>query len=78
MRKLTFERGEEMGLIREIMVRDGIKVSEVAERVGISRQAMYKRIQGDMKVSSFLGIMRAMGYEVYYGKDGKVKRIDRI
>lgn len=67
-----------MGLIREILARDGIKVSEVAERVGISRQAMCKRIQGDMKVSSFLGIMRAMGYEVYYGKDGKVKRIDRI
>ena len=61
--------------IRAIAVNEGVTLTELASRIGISRQALYKRLNGDMKTSSFESCVRAMGYELYYGKDGKVRKI---
>lgn len=60
--------------IKAIAVNDGITITALAERMGISRQALYKRLNGDMKTSSFIECLNAMGYELYYGKDGKVRK----
>lgn len=61
--------------IRAIAVNEGVTLTELASRIGISRQALYKRLNGDMKTSSFESCVRAMGYDIYYGKDGKVRKI---
>ena len=61
--------------IRAIAVNDGVTLTELASRIGISRQALYKRLNGDMKTSSFRECIQAMGYDLYYGKDGKVRKI---
>lgn len=65
---------DEARLIRTIAVSEGITLTELAKRIGISRQALYKRLTGGMRVSTFESCLRAMGYELYYGKDGKVKK----
>lgn len=62
-------------LIKMIAVNEGISLTDLAERLGISRQALYKRLNGDMRSSCFAECLTAMGYELYYGKDGKVKKI---
>lgn len=71
-------RVEEMygRLIKGIAKADGISLTELSERIGISRQALYKRLDGGMKVESFVECLRALGYEVYYGRDGKVRKIE--
>ena len=51
-------------------------ITELAERIGISRQALYKRLEGGMRYESFYECIRALGYELYYGKDGKVRKIE--
>ena len=62
-------------LIKTIAVNDGISLTELASRIGISRQALYKRLNGDMKISNFTECLNAMGYDMYYGKDGKVRKL---
>lgn len=67
----------EMGrIVKAIAARDGISLTELAERIGISRQALYKRLDGEMRARSFVECMEALGYSLYYGKDGKVRKID--
>lgn len=63
-------------MIKGIAKADGISLTELSEKIGISRQALYKRLDGGMKVESFIECLRALGYEVYYGKDGKVRKIE--
>lgn len=41
-----------------------VGISEVAEKVGISRQAMYKRLEGNMSLRSLCEVCEAIGYEV--------------
>ena len=62
-------------LIKMIAVNEGISLTDLAERLGISRQALYKRLNGDMKISNFTECLNAMGYDMYYGKDGKVRKL---
>lgn len=67
----------EMGrIVKAIAARDGVSITELAERIGISRQALYKRLDGDMRSKSFIECMEALGYTLYYGKDGKVRKIE--
>lgn len=67
----------EMGrIVKAIAARDGVSLTELAERIGISRQALYKRLAGDMRAKSFVECMEALGYTLYYGKDGKVRKIE--
>lgn len=62
-------------VIRVIAVTEGIKMTEIAEGLGISRQALYHRLEGNMSYESFRECLKVMGYELYYGKDGEVKKI---
>ena len=62
-------------LIKAIAANDGISLTELSGRIGISRQALYKRLKGRMTAESFGECLNAMGYELYYGKDGKVRKI---
>ncbi len=62
-------------MIKEIAAEEGITMKDLAERLNITRQALYKRLDGDLRTSSFLGIMEAMGFAIYYGKDGKAKKL---
>ena len=49
-------------------------ISEVAAMIGISRQAMYKRLEGNMSMSSFYEIAEALGYDVELRKRYDVQR----
>lgn len=62
-------------LIKILAVTEDIPLTELAEKVGISRQAMYKRLESGMKFESAREILKALGYDLYYGKDGSVKKI---
>ena len=62
-------------LIKKIAAEEGIMMSELSERLNISRQALYKRLDGDLRTSSFLEIMEAMGFTLYYGKNGEAKKL---
>lgn len=60
--------------MKGILKEEGWTVTKVAEGLGISRQALYKRLNGNMSAESLIEIFNVMGYDLYYGKDGKVKR----
>ena len=60
---------EARAIILGIAKAEKISMSELAERLGISRQALYKRLEGDMRSSSFIEIIEAMGYRVMCGKE---------
>ena len=62
-------------LIKILCITEGVSITELANRLGISRQALYKRLEGEIRYSSFVECLEALGYELYYGKDGKVKKI---
>lgn len=70
---IRFDMGR---IVKAIAARDGVSITELAERIGISRQALYKRLDGDMRARSFVECMEALGYTLYYGKDGKVRKIE--
>lgn len=63
-------------LIRSIAMNEGVTLTELSERLGISRQALYKRLDGGMTFENFSQTLKALGYELYYGKDGKVRKIE--
>lgn len=62
-------------IIKVLVATEGITMTELAKRVGISRQGLYKRLRGDMMLGSFKECLNAMGYDLYYGKDGEIKKI---
>lgn len=62
--------------IKAIAANDEISMTELASRLNISRQALYKRLDGDMRLSHFLKVMNALGYEIYYGKAGKARKFE--
>ena len=57
-------------MIKRIAEEEGIKISSVAKELGLTRQAMYKRINCDMRCSHFIETVEAMGYEVEVKKRG--------
>lgn len=63
-------------LIKVMCIEEGVTLGEVAEKERISRQALHSRLCGDMKVSSLIGILNVLGYELCCVKDGKVRRIE--
>ena len=62
-------------IIKILAVTEGITMTELAKRLGISRQGLYKRLEGDMMLSSFKECLEAMGYGLYYGKDGEYRKV---
>lgn len=52
-------------IIANIMDREGVSQKKLADRMGISRQAVSQMVNGnDMKVSTFLALLSALGYTV--------------
>lgn len=62
--------------IREIAMREGVSMTELAARIGISRQALYGRLRGRVSYETVRECLGALGYSLYYGKDGKVKKVE--
>lgn len=62
-------------VIRAIAASEGVSLTELSVRLGITRQALYKRLNGEMRTSSFAECLKAMGYDLYYGKEGRVKKV---
>ena len=54
--------------ILELIGKEGISIGEIADRIGISRQAMYKRLEGNMSTRSFYEVVEELGYEVRFEK----------
>ena len=50
--------------LKRVLREEKKSIAEVAEMVGISRQAMYKRLEGNMSAASLYEIAEALGYEV--------------
>lgn len=66
---------EPTDLIHELMVKEGTNRCKVAQDIGMTRQNLYQMLnkgKGDLRVSSFLRIMKGMGYEVIVRKCEKI------
>lgn len=51
-------------ILLDIMGREGITQSELAEKMDISRQAMHHMLKGtDMRLSTVLSILEILGYD---------------
>lgn len=62
-------------LIKILAITEDVSLPELADRLGISRQALHQRLKGNMSYRSVKECLGALGYEIYYGKDGEVKKI---
>ena len=59
-------------IIVGIMREQGVTQNKLAERMGISRQAMSQMLKGqDMKVSTAIDILSVLGYTLTVTKDGE-------
>ena len=70
---MVVKEGEKMGVgktIRKIMIEEGVGMSELARRLNITRQTLYRRLEGDIKYSNFESIVEALGYEVRIRRKG--------
>ena len=47
-----------------LLIKEGTSITRLSEVIGVSRQALYSRINGDLKVSSLESILEALGYEL--------------
>ena len=54
--------------IREEVKRQGKTLDDMAAGLGISRQALYKRLTGDIRMSNLEKTLDYLGYEVRIGK----------
>lgn len=58
-------------IVADIINREGISQKQLADRVGVSRQAISQMVNGnDMKVSTLLAILNVLGYSIQVVKDG--------
>ena len=62
-------------LIKSLAVAEGITMTELANRLNISRQALYKRLNGKMLLETYEECLNTLGYELYYGKDGDIRKL---
>lgn len=62
--------------VKEVADREGVSMGEIAGKMGISRQALYGRLRGRVSYETVERCLRELGYGIYYGKDGKVRRIE--
>ncbi len=62
--------------IKGMAKRRGKGMGELAKDLGISRQALYKRLRGDMLVSHFSEMVEVLGGEVRVVEDGKARKVE--
>ena len=59
-------------VLLDIMQKEGVSQSDLAERMNISRQAMSQMLKGkDMRLSSVLSILEILGYSFTIEKEKK-------
>lgn len=58
------KEGKAREQLKRVLREEKKSIADVAEMVGISRQAMYKRLEGNMSAASLYEIAEALGYEV--------------
>ena len=57
-------------VLLDIMQKEGVSQSDLAERMNISRQAMSQMLKGkDMRLSSVLSILEILGYSFVIEKE---------
>lgn len=57
--------------IKAVLKEDKKTMTWLADQMGINRSSLYRRCERDMTFSHFVEAMEAMGYKLYYTKDGK-------
>lgn len=62
-------------VIKVLALTEDISLTEIAKRLGISRQALHQRLKGNPSFKSVQETLGVMGYELYYGKDGEIRKI---
>lgn len=62
-------------IIKGLATMQGMTTADLANELGISRQALNKRLNGDIRISSLKQCLETLGYELYYGKDGQVNKL---
>ena len=50
-------------LIKVLATEEGITMTELARRLGISRAGLYKRLEGEMRTDKFKECLKELGYE---------------
>ena len=66
--------------IKVLAAKQGVTMTDLAQRVGITRQALYHRLDHQIKFESFNELLEAMGIELGYAKDGhfvKLKSLEK-
>ena len=61
-------------LTEHLLVDAGMNKTELAQKMGISRQALCNNLNRDMRISTFFKMVDEMGYKLYYTKDGKTMK----
>ncbi len=62
-------------LIKVLALTEDITMTDLAKKIGITRQGLYKRLDNGMGFDEVVEIMDILGYELYYGKDGDIRKI---
>lgn len=58
------EKTLQRAVIEEIKQIDGVTISEMATKIGITNPSMIGRLDGDCGVSKFWEILKALGYDM--------------
>lgn len=62
-------------LIRVLAMTEDVSMTELAKRVGITRQGLYKRLDHGIEFESVQEIFDILGYDLYYGKGDDIRKI---
>ena len=65
---VRFEMEKSGEVIKRLLKAEGMSIGELADRIKISRQAMYKRLEGNMSSASFFECVKEVGYEIEFKK----------
>lgn len=62
-------------LIKILALTEDVTLTDLAKHAGISRQGMYRRLDHGIGFEAAKELIEFLGYELYYGKDGEIKKI---
>lgn len=62
-------------LIRVLAMTEDVSMTELAKRVGITRQGLYKRLDHGIEFEAVQEIFDILGYNLYYGKGDDIRKI---
>lgn len=62
-------------LIRVLAMTEDVSMTELAKRIGITRQGLYKRLDHGIEFEDVQEIFDILGYDLYYGKGDDIRKI---